>query len=82
MAQPTAFFTKARIFVSHAAVSSVSANDVGHIAPSSRLAASSKPNVAYRVFQRRREEIGFSYFVFGAVSADVLAPVVAELAER
>ena len=49
MAQLTAFLTKARILVSHAAVRSVSANDVGHIAPSSRLAASSKPNVAYRV---------------------------------
>jgi alkanesulfonate monooxygenase SsuD/methylene tetrahydromethanopterin reductase-like flavin-dependent oxidoreductase (luciferase family) len=32
--------------------------------------------------QRRREEIGFSYFVFGADSADVLAPVVAKLAGR
>jgi alkanesulfonate monooxygenase SsuD/methylene tetrahydromethanopterin reductase-like flavin-dependent oxidoreductase (luciferase family) len=32
--------------------------------------------------QRRREELGFSYFVFGADAADVLAPVVAELAGR
>jgi hypothetical protein len=32
--------------------------------------------------QRRREEIGFSYFVFGADFADALAPVVAELAGR
>jgi hypothetical protein len=31
---------------------------------------------------RRREEVGFSYFVFGANSADALAPVVAELAGR
>src|SRR6266508_1069553 len=30
--------------------------------------------------QRRREEIGFSYFVFGAGSAHTLAPVVAALA--
>jgi alkanesulfonate monooxygenase SsuD/methylene tetrahydromethanopterin reductase-like flavin-dependent oxidoreductase (luciferase family) len=30
--------------------------------------------------QRRREEIGFSYFVFGADFAEALAPVVAELA--
>jgi hypothetical protein len=30
--------------------------------------------------QRRREEIGFSYFVFGADVSDALAPVVAELA--
>ena len=30
--------------------------------------------------QRRREEIGFTYFVLGADSADTLAPVVAELA--
>jgi hypothetical protein len=35
-----------------------------------------------RRVQRRREEIRFSYFVFGASSADVLAPVVAELAGR
>src|SRR5262249_30331172 len=32
--------------------------------------------------QRRREEIGFSYFVFGADFADRFAPVVAELAGR
>jgi alkanesulfonate monooxygenase SsuD/methylene tetrahydromethanopterin reductase-like flavin-dependent oxidoreductase (luciferase family) len=31
---------------------------------------------------RRREEIGYSYFVFGADFADTLAPVVAELAGR
>jgi hypothetical protein len=30
--------------------------------------------------QRRREELGFSYFVFGAEVSDALAPVVAELA--
>jgi hypothetical protein len=29
---------------------------------------------------QRREEIGFSYFVFGADFADTLAPVVAKLA--
>ena len=40
------------------------------------------PAAAVEEIQRRREEIGFSYFVFGAVSADVLAPVVAKLAGR
>jgi hypothetical protein len=30
--------------------------------------------------QRRREELGFSYFVFGAEASGSLAPVVAELA--
>jgi hypothetical protein len=30
--------------------------------------------------QRRPEEIGFSYFAFGADVSDALAPVVAELA--
>jgi len=40
------------------------------------------PAAAAEEIQRRREEIGFSYFVFGAVSADVLAPVVAKLAGR
>ena len=30
--------------------------------------------------QRRREEIGFSYFVIGAHAAHAFAPVVADLA--
>ena len=38
------------------------------------------PAAAAEEIQRRREEIGFSYFVFGADQADTLAPVVAELA--
>jgi len=38
------------------------------------------PSAAAEEIQRRREEMGFSYFVFGADFADVLAPVVAELA--
>jgi hypothetical protein len=38
------------------------------------------PAAATEEIQRRREEIGFSYFVFGAGSADRLAPVVAALA--
>jgi alkanesulfonate monooxygenase SsuD/methylene tetrahydromethanopterin reductase-like flavin-dependent oxidoreductase (luciferase family) len=38
------------------------------------------PAAAAEEIKRRREEIGFSYFVFGADSADTLAPVVAELA--
>ncbi|MBV9448702.1 MAG: hypothetical protein JO345_22670 [Streptosporangiaceae bacterium] len=38
------------------------------------------PATAAEQIQRRREEIGCSYFVFGADFADVLAPVVAELA--
>jgi alkanesulfonate monooxygenase SsuD/methylene tetrahydromethanopterin reductase-like flavin-dependent oxidoreductase (luciferase family) len=38
------------------------------------------PAAAAEEIQRRREEIGFSYFVFGADFAEVLAPVVAELA--
>src|SRR5512139_302832 len=46
--QLTAFFRSAPILASSAAVSSFSANEVGHMAPSSRLAASVKPNVAYR----------------------------------
>lgn len=40
----------------------------------------SDPAAAAEEIQRRREEIGFSYFVFGAGSADALAPVVAKLA--
>ena len=40
------------------------------------------PAAAAEEIQRRREEIGFSYFVFGADFADKFAPVVAELAGR
>jgi alkanesulfonate monooxygenase SsuD/methylene tetrahydromethanopterin reductase-like flavin-dependent oxidoreductase (luciferase family) len=40
------------------------------------------PVAAAEEIQRRREEIGFSYFVFGAGAADAFAPVVAELAGR
>src|SRR5207247_4459324 len=45
--QLTAFFTSAPILASSAAVSSFSAKEVGHMAPSSRFAWSLKPNVAY-----------------------------------
>ena len=38
------------------------------------------PAAAAEEIQRRREELGFSYFVFGAGFAEALAPVVAELA--
>jgi alkanesulfonate monooxygenase SsuD/methylene tetrahydromethanopterin reductase-like flavin-dependent oxidoreductase (luciferase family) len=38
------------------------------------------PAAVAEEIQRRREELGFSYFVFGADVADALAPVVAELA--
>jgi alkanesulfonate monooxygenase SsuD/methylene tetrahydromethanopterin reductase-like flavin-dependent oxidoreductase (luciferase family) len=38
------------------------------------------PAAAAEEIQRRREEIGFSYFIFGADFADSFAPVVAELA--
>ncbi len=38
------------------------------------------PVAAAEEIERRREEIGFSYFVVGAACADALAPVVAELA--
>jgi alkanesulfonate monooxygenase SsuD/methylene tetrahydromethanopterin reductase-like flavin-dependent oxidoreductase (luciferase family) len=38
------------------------------------------PPAAAEELQRRREELGFSYFVFGANAAERLAPVVAELA--
>lgn len=40
------------------------------------------PAAAAEEIQRRREETGFSYFVFGAGSADALAQVVAQLAGR
>ncbi|MFC8799027.1 LLM class flavin-dependent oxidoreductase [Promicromonospora sp. NPDC057138] len=40
------------------------------------------PAAAAEEIQRRREEIGFSYFIFGAGPAERLAPVVAELSGR
>lgn len=40
------------------------------------------PAAATEEIQRRREEIGFSCFVFGADFADLFAPVVAQLAGR
>jgi alkanesulfonate monooxygenase SsuD/methylene tetrahydromethanopterin reductase-like flavin-dependent oxidoreductase (luciferase family) len=40
------------------------------------------PAAAAEEIQRRREEIGFSYFVVGADVADTFAPVVAKLAGR
>lgn len=42
----------------------------------------SDPAAAAEEIQRRREEIGFSYFVIGANSADTLAPVVSQLAGK
>jgi hypothetical protein len=45
--QRTAFLTSAAIFFSSAGVNSSSAKEVGHILPSSRFAASWKPNVEY-----------------------------------
>jgi alkanesulfonate monooxygenase SsuD/methylene tetrahydromethanopterin reductase-like flavin-dependent oxidoreductase (luciferase family) len=40
------------------------------------------PSAASDEILRRRDELGFSYFVFGADTARVLEPVVAELAGR
>jgi alkanesulfonate monooxygenase SsuD/methylene tetrahydromethanopterin reductase-like flavin-dependent oxidoreductase (luciferase family) len=51
-------------------------------AAESLAALPADPAAAAEEIQRRREEIGFSYFVFGAHVADALAPVVAELAGR
>jgi alkanesulfonate monooxygenase SsuD/methylene tetrahydromethanopterin reductase-like flavin-dependent oxidoreductase (luciferase family) len=51
-------------------------------AAESLAALPADPAAAIEEIQRRREEIGFSYFVIGAHVADALAPVVAELAGR
>ncbi|WP_067545003.1 LLM class flavin-dependent oxidoreductase [Nocardia crassostreae] len=40
------------------------------------------PAAAAEEIQRRREEIGFSYFIFGADHAERFAPIVAELSGR
>ena len=43
---------------------------------------SADPGAAMAELHRRREELGFSYVVLGANSAETLAPVVAELSGR
>ena len=48
-------------------------------AADSLVALPDDPAAAVEEIQRRREEIGFSYFIFGADVADTLAPVVAAL---
>src|SRR3954453_12179860 len=47
--QLTAFLTISAMRASTSAFNSVSANEVGHISPSSRFALSLKPSVAYRL---------------------------------
>ncbi|GAB3939724.1 LLM class flavin-dependent oxidoreductase [Kribbella albertanoniae] len=49
-------------------------------AADSLLVLPSDPAAAAEEFQRRREELGFSYFVIGADFAETLAPAVAQLA--
>ncbi|MFD7154198.1 LLM class flavin-dependent oxidoreductase [Kribbella sp. NPDC059898] len=49
-------------------------------AADSLIVLPSDPVAAAEEIQRRRDEIGFSYFVIGADFADTLAPVVAKLA--
>lgn len=51
-------------------------------AANSLAALPADPAAAAEEIQRRREELGFSYFVVGADAADLLAPVVAELTGR
>jgi alkanesulfonate monooxygenase SsuD/methylene tetrahydromethanopterin reductase-like flavin-dependent oxidoreductase (luciferase family) len=51
-------------------------------AADSLIVLPSDPGAAAEEIQRRREQIGFSYFVIGADFADSLAPVVAELAGK
>jgi len=51
--QATAFFTSAPILASSAAVNLISAKVTGHTVPSSRVALSLKPNVAYLVSAER-----------------------------
>jgi hypothetical protein len=53
---------------------------LGDLAVEVRLSGYFGLEAAAEEIQRRRDEIGFSYFVFGADFADALAPVVAELA--
>ncbi|WP_029136343.1 LLM class flavin-dependent oxidoreductase [Nakamurella lactea] len=51
-------------------------------AAGSLLTLPDDPSAATEEILRRRDELGFSYFVFGARFAETLAPVVAELAGR
>ncbi|WP_433709414.1 LLM class flavin-dependent oxidoreductase [Nocardia sp. CA-084685] len=54
--------------------------DPAALAADSLLILPDDPAAAAEEIQRRREEIGFSYFVFGADFAEKFAPVVTELA--
>ncbi|MBF6193895.1 LLM class flavin-dependent oxidoreductase [Nocardia implantans] len=56
--------------------------DPAALPPDSLAVLPADPAAAAEEIQRRREEIGFSYFVFGADSAEKFAPLVAELAGR
>lgn len=49
-------------------------------AKDSLLVLPDDPSAAAEEIERRRWELGFSYFVFGAGQAETLAPVVAKLA--
>jgi len=51
-------------------------------AADSLLVLPGDPTAAIEEVLRRREEIGFTYFVIGANAADAFAPVVAELTGR
>ncbi len=59
-----------------------STTDLAALPADSLARLPSDPSAAADEIQRRREEIGFSYFVFGADFADAFAPIVAELAGR
>ncbi|WP_336082507.1 LLM class flavin-dependent oxidoreductase [Nocardia sp. SSK8] len=56
--------------------------DVAALPVDSLAVLAADPVAAVEEIRRRREEIGFSYFVVGAHVAEAFAPVVAELAGR
>src|SRR5215211_6571632 len=73
--QLTAFFTSATIRFSSAGVSSLSAKEVGHMLPSSRFAASWKPNVEYLELNfcaLWKKQTTFPSFVYAGIPYQVL----------
>jgi RibD C-terminal domain len=76
--QLTAFFASAPILASLAAVNFLSAKATGHTAPSSRFAASLKPNVAYLVlnfFELWKKQTTLPSLAYAGIPYQRIGPV-------
>src|SRR5512143_3701756 len=81
--QLTAFFTRAAIFASSAAVNFFSAKATGHMVPSSRCASCWKPNVAYLVLnfcERWKKQTTLSSLAYAGIPYQVFGQRAGALA--